>query len=150
MLQGYGRVKAGAISVGLIDLAPGADPVAVRDRLRARLSGDVIVMTRDEYIEREKEYWARRTPTNIAPLASVATANTRPRSFAPSHWLLNVPWRSKNWMREFSRSATSTSVLPRMKVSPCGLLNSPGPAPFLPHSRNSFPFRSKMATRLFT
>jgi putative ABC transport system permease protein len=62
----------GAISVGLLDLVPGADPIAVRDRLRRRLAGDdVSVMTRDEYIEREKEYWARRTPIGFVLTAGL-------------------------------------------------------------------------------
>ena len=61
----------GTISVGLVDLAPGADPIAVRDRLRRRLDGDVSVMTLDEYIAREKEYWARRTPIGFVLTAGL-------------------------------------------------------------------------------
>ena len=64
-------LQPGTISVGLLELRPGADPIAVRDRLRERLSGDVLVMTRDEYIEREKEYWARRTPIGFVLTAGL-------------------------------------------------------------------------------
>jgi putative ABC transport system permease protein len=61
----------GVVNLGLVELQPGADPVAVRDRLRARLHGDVLVMTRDEYTDREKAYWARRTPIGFVITAGL-------------------------------------------------------------------------------
>lgn len=54
--------KAGTISIGLVALEPGANPVAVRDALRAALPRDVDVMTKDEYMAREIRYWATATP----------------------------------------------------------------------------------------
>jgi putative ABC transport system permease protein len=50
------------IQLGLVRLKAGADPVAVRDRLRQELPGDVLVMTRADFIARERAYWSGATP----------------------------------------------------------------------------------------
>jgi DevC protein len=50
------------IDVGLVRVAPGVDPAAVRDRLRALLPEDVIVMTRPDFVAREIAYWNSATP----------------------------------------------------------------------------------------
>jgi putative ABC transport system permease protein len=50
------------IQLGLIRLAPGADPVAVRDELRATLPQDVEVLTKADFIARERTYWNGATP----------------------------------------------------------------------------------------
>jgi putative ABC transport system permease protein len=50
------------IQLGLIKLKPGADPAAVRDELKDQLPKDVIVMTRDDFVAREKKYWSGATP----------------------------------------------------------------------------------------
>jgi len=50
------------IQLGLIRLAPGADPVAVRDDLRATLPKDVEVLTKADFIARERTYWNGATP----------------------------------------------------------------------------------------
>lgn len=50
------------IDYGLVRLADGADPLAVRDRLRALLPQDVRVFTRDEFVEHELAYWRSATP----------------------------------------------------------------------------------------
>jgi putative ABC transport system permease protein len=50
------------IHLGLVRVAEGADPAAVRDRLRALLPEDVIIMTRDDFIARETAYWNAATP----------------------------------------------------------------------------------------
>jgi len=50
------------ISLGLVRLAPGADPVAARDRLREALPKDVLVMTKADFIARETAYWNGATP----------------------------------------------------------------------------------------
>ena len=50
------------IQLGLIDLVDGADAAAVRDRLRAYLPEDVLVMTKKDFVERETAYWASATP----------------------------------------------------------------------------------------
>ena len=52
----------GEIDIGLVSLEPGADAALVRDRLRASLPRDVIVLTKQEYIDREVDYWAHNTP----------------------------------------------------------------------------------------
>ena len=52
----------GLIDVGVIRLAPGTDPVAVRDALRAGLPNDVLVLTRADFIARELTYWNNSTP----------------------------------------------------------------------------------------
>ena len=53
------------IDLGLIRLEPGADPIAVRDRLRALLPEDVLVMTKADFIARETAYWNQATPTGF-------------------------------------------------------------------------------------
>lgn len=51
----------GSIELGLIRLRPGADPEAVAKRLRRNLPQDVIVYTRNGFIEMEKDYWRSST-----------------------------------------------------------------------------------------
>lgn len=50
------------IDLGLVRVAPGVDPVVVRDRLRALLPEDVAVLTRDDFVAREMAYWQSATP----------------------------------------------------------------------------------------
>jgi putative ABC transport system permease protein len=50
------------IELGLIRLEPGTDPVAMRDRLRAGLPGDVLVLTKPDFVARERAYWNGATP----------------------------------------------------------------------------------------
>jgi putative ABC transport system permease protein len=50
------------IQLGLIRLKPGADPDAVRDRLRDELPDDVLVLTRADFAARERAYWNSATP----------------------------------------------------------------------------------------
>jgi heterocyst specific transport system permease protein len=52
----------GLISIGVIKLKPGVDPVAMERTLAAHLDKDVLVLTKDAYIAREKDYWGRATP----------------------------------------------------------------------------------------
>jgi len=51
----------GSIELGLIRLRPGSDPEAVAKRLRQTLPQDVIVYTRNGFIEMEKDYWRSST-----------------------------------------------------------------------------------------
>ena len=51
----------GSIELGLIRLRPGADPEDVAKRLRHNLPKDVIVYTRNGFIEMEKDYWRSST-----------------------------------------------------------------------------------------
>jgi len=50
------------IELGLITLKAGADAVATRDRLRHLLPKDVLVMTKADFVQREKDYWNAATP----------------------------------------------------------------------------------------
>ena len=50
------------IELGLIRLKPGADADTTRDRLRNYLPKDVLVMTKADFIDREKNYWNAATP----------------------------------------------------------------------------------------
>ena len=58
----FPQVPPGFTHVGLIRLRPGADPVAVRDRLRAFLPPDVQVLLPDDFAQIEKDYWTGKTP----------------------------------------------------------------------------------------
>jgi putative ABC transport system permease protein len=50
------------IQLGLISLVDGADAVAVRDRMREYLPDDVLVLTKQDFIDRETAYWDGATP----------------------------------------------------------------------------------------
>jgi len=50
------------IALGLVNLKPGADAAAVRDQLRAMLPQDVLVLTKQDFIARERAYWNGATP----------------------------------------------------------------------------------------
>lgn len=54
--------QAGIVNIGLIRLAPGADPETVRQKLLPTLPPGIQLMTRDQYVAYEKRYWAVRTP----------------------------------------------------------------------------------------
>ena len=51
-----------SIQLGLLKLKSGADANAVRDRLRAYLPEDVLVLTKADFVNREVAYWNRATP----------------------------------------------------------------------------------------
>jgi len=53
---------AGFIQLGLIHLQDDADPVVVQQRLRNTLEPDVEILTRQQFIQREFEYWSSTTP----------------------------------------------------------------------------------------
>jgi len=50
------------IQLGLIRLREDSDPIPVRDALAEYLPPDVLVMTRQQFIQREKDYWNSATP----------------------------------------------------------------------------------------
>ncbi|MGI0488192.1 ABC transporter permease DevC [Pantanalinema rosaneae CENA516] len=50
------------IDVGLIHLKPGVDRQQAQAALQAHLSDDVLVLTLEEFANREKAYWASSTP----------------------------------------------------------------------------------------
>ncbi|MBD2463537.1 FtsX-like permease family protein [Oscillatoria sp. FACHB-1407] len=53
------------IDVGLIVLEPGANLEQVQAVLRAKLPDDVLVLTKAEYIAREREYWSQVSPIGV-------------------------------------------------------------------------------------
>lgn len=61
-------------AVGLVMLKDGADPDAVAARLRETLPKDVQIMTRAEFIQKEKDYWGERTPIGFVISASMTVA----------------------------------------------------------------------------
>lgn len=62
------------VSVGLIQLVDGADRQLMAAALRDFLPHDLQVMTMDEFIAKEKRYWANRTPIGFVITASMAVA----------------------------------------------------------------------------
>jgi putative ABC transport system permease protein len=53
--------------LGAVKVQPGADPEAVKGVLQAKfVEGDVLVLTRDEMISREKQFWWTNTPIGFA------------------------------------------------------------------------------------
>lgn len=50
------------MDIGMIKLKAGSDPQAVRKELQAILPNDVLVLTREELLEREETFWANSTP----------------------------------------------------------------------------------------
>jgi len=50
------------IELGLIRLKEGADADTTRDRLREYLPKDILVMTKADFVKREKNYWNAATP----------------------------------------------------------------------------------------
>jgi len=50
------------IDLGLIRLGPGVDAADARDRIAALLPDDVLVMTKQDFVERERAYWNSATP----------------------------------------------------------------------------------------
>lgn len=73
----FGRLipqPPGRVTFGLVTLAPGADPAAVREQLRATLPPDVQVLTRAEMEARERRYWLRLTSIGQFLLMAVGLA----------------------------------------------------------------------------
>jgi putative ABC transport system permease protein len=61
-LRLFPRRQASSVSVGLLQLQPGTDPVQTVQALKAHLPNDVQVLTRQEFIEFERNYWSTNTP----------------------------------------------------------------------------------------
>ena len=52
----------GLIELGLIRLKPGVDPTELKREILTFLPDDVLVLTQDEYVQREVDYWNGSTP----------------------------------------------------------------------------------------
>jgi putative ABC transport system permease protein len=61
-LRLFPRRQASSVSVGLLTLQPEADPEQTVKALKTHLPNDVRVLTRQEFIEFEKNYWSTNTP----------------------------------------------------------------------------------------
>ena len=59
------------VDIGVVRLAPGANPQAVRALLRAKLPADVNVATKPELIEREMNFWRQSAPVGYIFLIGV-------------------------------------------------------------------------------
>ena len=57
-LRLYGRDSIDNVTVGVLKVEPGAEVETVKQKLRASLPEDVAVMTDQEFIKAEKDFWA--------------------------------------------------------------------------------------------
>ncbi|MEH2455703.1 ABC transporter permease DevC [Nostoc sp.] len=60
-LRLFPRQQASSVSLGLIQLQPGYDPKQVANTLKSYLGKDVKVLTHDEFIAFERDYWQKNT-----------------------------------------------------------------------------------------
>ena len=61
----FPRRSISTVDIGVLQLDRGADPIAVRDRLRQILPADVEVYTQSGIVERERHYWIGTTATGF-------------------------------------------------------------------------------------
>ncbi len=55
----------GKVDVGLIQIDADADPLRVQKILRQSLPDDVVVLTKEEYAQKETEFWQTATPVGF-------------------------------------------------------------------------------------
>ncbi|MCY6492798.1 ABC transporter permease DevC [Leptolyngbya sp. GGD] len=60
-LKLFNQRQPGEVSIGLVQLKPGSNPTAVVNTLRSTLPDDVKVLTKQEFIEFERNYWQQST-----------------------------------------------------------------------------------------
>ena len=66
------ELDPGDIGLGLITLQEGADPKRVREEMQSYLPKDTTILTRDEFIKLEVDYWDKATPVGyIFSLGSI-------------------------------------------------------------------------------
>ncbi len=58
----FPKRDVGSISLGLIDVKPGHNPIQIAHALKTHLPNDVNVMTLAEFIEDEQAYWRKESP----------------------------------------------------------------------------------------
>ncbi|AFY30915.1 ABC transporter permease DevC [Calothrix sp. PCC 7507] len=76
-LRLFPKREAGSVSIGLIQLQPGYDPKQVANALKAYLpKDDVKVLTYEEFIEFEKDYWKKNTAIGFIFTLGVAMGFT--------------------------------------------------------------------------
>jgi putative ABC transport system permease protein len=71
-LRLFPRRDAASVSLGVIRVQPGVDPKTVAAMLKSHLPNDVRVMTFDEYVQFEEQYWKTESP--IGFIFSLGTA----------------------------------------------------------------------------
>lgn len=66
-LRLFPKREPGTVSLGLVELEPGADPVQVKNALNSHLSGvkDAQVLTVDEFVKKEQAYWTKNRPVGV-------------------------------------------------------------------------------------
>jgi putative ABC transport system permease protein len=64
-LRMFPRRDPGGVSLGLLTLAPGADPAQVVAELRRHLGDDVKVLTKADYVTFEENYWRVASPVGF-------------------------------------------------------------------------------------
>lgn len=74
LLDIWPNASADIVDVGAIKLKRGANAELAAERLAKILPDDVRVMTKAQYIQNEKDYWAVRTPIGFVIGASMAVA----------------------------------------------------------------------------
>ena len=72
LLQIFNDRRAGNIDIGLITLKHGASIQKVISNLKFNLPKDILVLTRQEFVAFEKDYWATRTPIGFVFNMSVS------------------------------------------------------------------------------
>jgi putative ABC transport system permease protein len=70
----YTYQPASEVTFGLVRLEAGADPAAVRQRLRAALPPDVTIYAREEINAKERDYWMRLTSVGQFLIVAVGLA----------------------------------------------------------------------------
>ena len=75
-LRIFPHLSASQVNIGLIRVEPGADPEVVRDRIIEAVPRDVLVLTRNGFIARERTYWQRNTPIGYVLSLGVAIGLT--------------------------------------------------------------------------
>ncbi|WP_088889690.1 ABC transporter permease DevC [Leptolyngbya ohadii] len=64
-LRFFPQRSPGQITLGLVKVAPGADPQQVLVQIKAILPPDTIASTKQEYVDYEQAYWQQTTPIGI-------------------------------------------------------------------------------------
>ena len=60
-LRMFSKRKASNIDLGLIKLTKGTDPLEIREKIVSSIPKDVVVLTKDEFITQEVNYWNKRS-----------------------------------------------------------------------------------------
>jgi putative ABC transport system permease protein len=58
----FPRREAASINLGLLNIEPGYDPIMVANALKTHLPNDVKVLTHQEFIQFEEDYWKKQSP----------------------------------------------------------------------------------------